>query len=97
MYDTVSAVWTRDQKRLANACVDYVTFGSPSAVQGWVDNGGPITLPSFVIGKRTLKYAQKLGFNRIIGYNAQEDVGSDNNVLRGWSQFILRQVAGNKK
>ena len=95
VYDTKSAVWTTTQKRIANNDVDYVTFGSPSAVQGWVDNAGSKRIPSFVIGQRTMKYAQKLGFTDVIGYDPMCDNTSDNNVLIGWSQFILNYIYKN--
>ena len=51
---------------IANNHIDIVTFASPTAIKGWVYNGGRVDIPISVIGMTTYNYAQHVGFKDII-------------------------------
>lgn len=104
-YTTTTPQWSETSRALAQSSVDAVTFGSPSAVRGWVRNGGNVAVPAFVIGSTTAATAAKEGFKEVHTARPKEsravprrdpgcaDYGADSvDLVRRWAGSVVEWV-----
>lgn len=83
-YNTVPAVWTKEQQELAQN-VDIVTIASPSAAKIWSEAAGT-NYTAVVIGPTSRKAAQKAGYKEVIC----PEGGSQG--IEAWAKLIIQTV-----
>lgn len=90
-YDTLPAVWTPEEARLAQSVV-IACFASPSAVQAWIQNTGfeGSNVYAACIGKTTASACQTLGWSK------DRIVYPDLPGVSGWAEAVIQTVRGTR-